>query len=120
MTDAAIALTWPFLAGVAIGAFYFGLLWLTVNQLPTTRHPGLLLLLSMGVRLAVSIVGFYRVAGGRGDRLLACLAGFIGIRVLLVSRIRPRLVSQADSQAEHRPPGTPAATKGGESPASHA
>lgn len=118
MTEVVAKLVWPFGAGLVIGAFYFGVLWLTVSRLPTARRPGLVLFLSTASRLAVTIIGFYLVSDGRGDRLLACLAGFIIVRVLMVSRIRPRSTTARTAQPEHGSAGTAAAVNGGDSTAS--
>lgn len=77
------------IAGVGLGVFYFGGLWLTVRQLPTCPWPAPLLVGSFVGRTAVVLVGFYYVMDGRGERILACLVGFIMARFLLVSRLRP-------------------------------
>jgi len=71
-------------AGAAIGAFYFGGLWLTVRKLSGSRHPAVLTVVSFWGRLAAGLFGFYLVAGGRWEGLLACLLGFIGARIVLV------------------------------------
>ena len=77
------------LAGVGLGLFYFGGLWLTVRQLPACPWPALLMVGSYVGRTAVVLTGFYFVMDGRGERILACLVGFIAARFLLVSRLRP-------------------------------
>jgi F1F0 ATPase subunit 2 len=76
-------------AGLGLGVFYFGGLWLTVKRLPTARHAAQLLLASAFVRMAVTLAGFYLVAGGEWQRLLMCLLGFFSVRVLMVRRLRP-------------------------------
>ena len=68
------------LAGVGLGLFYFGGLWLTVQQLLTIRRPVALLLVSYMGRIGVTLLGFYVVAGGHWERLLVCLLGFLIIR----------------------------------------
>lgn len=78
-----------FLAGTLLGLFYFGLLWATVRRVPTARHPALLVLGSFAVRMAVVIAAFYFVMNGRWERLAACLLGFLIVRQVMVSRIRP-------------------------------
>ena len=83
-----LVLAWA--AGIGLGLFYFGGLWLTVRQLPTCRWPAPLLLGSFVGRTAVVLVGFYFVMGGRWERMLACLVGFIMARLFLVSRLRPQ------------------------------
>ncbi|MFW6127514.1 MAG: ATP synthase subunit I, partial [Thermodesulfobacteriota bacterium] len=64
-------------------------LWLTVQRLPGARRPGLLTLLSLIIRLGVTLAGFYLVMAGRWERLLVCLAGFLLVRILLVRRLGP-------------------------------
>ena len=72
------------LAGVGLGLFYFGGLWLTVQQLLTTRRPVALLLVSYVGRIGVTLLGFYVVAGGHWERLLVCLLGFLIIKGILL------------------------------------
>ncbi len=71
-------------AGMGLGIFYFGGLWLTVRRLPTARRPAFLSLLSFFGRLGVVLFGFYLVMGSHWERLLVCLLGFLGVRVILV------------------------------------
>lgn len=78
-----------FAAGLGLGLFYFGGLWLTVRRLPTSRHPVPLMLVSFAARTAVAVVGFYFVMGGRWERALACLAGFLVMRFVLTVQLRP-------------------------------
>ena len=75
--------------GMVLGLFHFGTLWLTVRYLPRGRRPTLLTVGSFFARTAVSVLGFYLVMGGRWERLLACLFGFMVIRGFLVRRWRP-------------------------------
>jgi len=78
-----------FMAGVAVGLFYFGGLWLTIQRLPGALHPGVLTLVSLIIRLGVTLAVFYLVMAGRWERLLVCLAGFLLARILLVRRLGP-------------------------------
>jgi F1F0 ATPase subunit 2 len=71
------------LAGLALGLFYFGGLWLTVRRIVGCTRPALLMLGSFIVRLLVTLCGFYLVMDGRWERLLACLSGFIVTRFIL-------------------------------------
>ncbi len=81
-----LALAWA--AGVALGLFYFGGLWLTVRQLATRNRPVPLFLGSFLVRTVAVVAGFYFVMGGRWERVLACLAGFVMARLLLTTWLR--------------------------------
>ena len=77
------------MAGLALGLWYFGGLWLTVQRLPGARHPGFLSLVSLIIRLGLTLAGFYLVMSGKWERLLACLAGFLLMRTILVRRLGP-------------------------------
>lgn len=76
-------------AGAGLGALYFGGLWLTVRRLADARRPALLFASSFAVRTALTVTGFYFVMDGRWERALAALLGFVIVRQLLVSRLRP-------------------------------
>lgn len=78
-----------FVTGAGLGLFYFGGLWLTVQRLADSHRPVLLFAASFAVRTALTVLGFYFVMDGRWERALACLLGFIIVRQLLVSRLRP-------------------------------
>ena len=94
------------LAGAAFGAFFFGGLWLTVRKAMSAHQPALLVLSSMLVRTGLVLVGFYFVADGQWQRLLACMAGFIAAR-LIVTRLLPpaeRSGSGAVLEASHHAP----------------
>jgi len=78
------------LAGVLLGALFFGgLLW-TVHQGIASRHVALIFLGSLLLRIGVVLAGFYFVSGGDWQRLLLCLLGFILARlvVMRLSKIR--------------------------------
>lgn len=77
-------------AGIILGIFYFGGLWLTLERLSSSKNPYVLTLGSFFVRTAISLIGFYLVVrGGHWERLLVCISGFIFIKILLVYRLRP-------------------------------
>jgi F1F0 ATPase subunit 2 len=78
-----------FAAGIGVGLFYFGGLWLTVRQLHRIRRPGLLILTSLAIRLSLSMAAFTLVMAGHWERLLVCVAGFLLMRTILVRRLGP-------------------------------
>lgn len=82
-----LILSAAFLAGMALGLFYFEALWLTVRRLSSHPRPSLLMFESLLVRLAVAMAGFYVVMDGRWERLAACLAGFFIMRALVSRRV---------------------------------
>ena len=77
----------PAVAGVGLGTFYFGGLWLTLDRLMTSKNPALLTMGSYIGRLALSFLGFYAVArAGQWQGLLVCLAFFLFVRTVMVRR----------------------------------
>lgn len=78
-----------FLAGIVLGLFYFGGLWLTVNRLQQFRNPGLAFAASFAVRTAVVITGIYFLTAGQWQYIAACMLGFIVIRTILARRWGP-------------------------------
>ena len=99
-----LSLLLALVAGLGLGSFYFGALWLTVRQLPSTQRPFFLSFLSFLVRLAVTLFGFYLAMGGHWERLLVCLVGFVGIRNVLTRvwgpdrRWRPFFAKRGEKQ----------------------
>ena len=71
-----LALMWAGLAGLGLGAIFFGGLWWTVRKGAASRRPALWFVASLLLRLTVVLAGIYLVAGPHWDRLLLCLIGF--------------------------------------------
>jgi F1F0 ATPase subunit 2 len=72
------------LAGLVLGAFFFGGLMLTVRRLPTASRPTALALSSFVVRAAVVVAGLAWLAQGDWRRLAGALIGLVVMRVVLV------------------------------------
>lgn len=72
------ALTWS--AGVGLGATFFGGLWWTVRRGVLSEYPALWFLVSAVLRTSLALAGFYAASGGRWERLLLCLLGFVMAR----------------------------------------
>lgn len=83
-------LSLAFIAGTVLGLFYFGTLWLTIQPLPKMRRPELFTLGSFFLRTGITLFGFYLVMGGRWERLLGSLCGFIVMRIFLTRRLRSK------------------------------
>lgn len=84
MQSSALQLCVAALAGVALGAFFFGGLRLTVHWLESTQRPLALALASFVLRLVVATAGFVVVGSGRWERYAAALLGFVAIRMVLL------------------------------------
>ena len=84
-----------FVIGSGLGLFYFGGLWLTVQQLPVTKHPYRLIFCSFLFRFGISMFGLYLIVGGNPKlynviSLLAGCLGFLIVRTIMILFIQPR------------------------------
>lgn len=79
----AIVLVLAGAAGGVLGMIYFGGLWWTVGKVVASEQPASWLFASLMLRVAIALVGFYFVAAGHWQRLMACLIGFVFARVFV-------------------------------------
>ena len=68
-------------AGLLLGAIFFGRLWWTIRKGLSSPRPAMLFLSSAVLRMSIVVAGFYFVSNGLWQRLLACMAGFIIARL---------------------------------------
>ncbi|WP_455204050.1 N-ATPase subunit AtpR [Kaarinaea lacus] len=85
------------LFGALLGLVFFGGLWLTVRRLEQLRQPALWVSLSLLLRMAVTVFGFYWIFSGELTRLAFAMVGF------LLSRrwLRKRIASRTNDAAGH-------------------
>jgi len=86
-----LTLALAMVAGLLLGAIFFGGLWWTVRKGVSSKRPALLFLGSMLLRTGVVIAGFYVVSDGHWQRLLACLFGFAIARFIVMWHAGPPL-----------------------------
>ncbi len=89
MTIDTLFIVLAFFAGIVLGLFYFGTLWLVVRRLPSSRRPVLLVLGSFFLRMTFTLAGFYFVFGDSWQRLVLCLLGFLASRTYLIRVFGP-------------------------------
>lgn len=77
-----LILAW--LAGAALGSFFFGGLWWTVRAFAGSARGVRYLVGSQVLRMGVTVVGFYLVAGGQWQSMLFCLLGFMMTRAAVL------------------------------------
>jgi F1F0 ATPase subunit 2 len=77
-----------FLAGLLLGVFYFGGLWLTIKKVYQFKKAWLWLFLSFIGRLAVCLVFFYLLVSQNWFYLLPCLLGVLIVRFISVQIIK--------------------------------
>ena len=83
-----LTLAGSLLAGVLLGAFFFGGLWWTIRSSSPSQWSGMLFSASLLLRMAVAVTGFYLVSHGEWRKLAACLAGFLLARIAVTRLIR--------------------------------
>jgi F1F0 ATPase subunit 2 len=76
-------------AGILLGAVFFGGLYLTVRKGVSSRSPALWFFGSLVVRMSIALAGFYLVSDGSWQRLVACLLGFVAGRLIVTWSTRP-------------------------------
>lgn len=76
------------LAGILLGAIFFGGLWWTVRKGLISNHPAMWFLGSTLLRLSIALAGFYFISQGDWRKLLACLLGFFIARVMVTRLTR--------------------------------
>jgi len=72
-----------FIAGLALGIFFFGGLWFTVKKAVTAKIPAIWFFVSFILRVSVVMLGFYYISPGGWQRLIFSLIGFIIARFVV-------------------------------------
>lgn len=87
--DDPVMLVLALLAGVVIGAAFFGGLRWTVRRGSVAKRPALWFLGSLLLRMGFALAGFLLVSDGHWQRMLACLSGFVIARLVVTALTRP-------------------------------
>ncbi len=90
-----------FILGSGLGLFYFGGLWLTVQQLPVTKHPYRLMFFSFLFRLGISLFILSLIISNNPKlynviSLLVCCLGFLMVRTIAILFIQLRSPSTTE------------------------
>lgn len=75
---------WLTLAGAALGLGFFLGLWWTIRHGTRANHPALWFIGSFVLRTGLVLAGFYYLADGQWQRLIAALVGFVIVRIILL------------------------------------
>jgi len=86
----ALNLVLALMAGVSLGALFFGGLWWTVRKSFSSNQPALWFFGSSLLRTIFVLAGFYFIALGHWQRLLAALLGFALARLMVTRLTRVR------------------------------
>jgi F1F0 ATPase subunit 2 len=76
-------------AGVFLGALFFGGLWWTVKRAMSSRNPALWFSVSLALRVGLCLIGFYLVSAGGWRSLLSSLLGFVLARAVITRFLAP-------------------------------
>src|SRR5580692_1647340 len=88
MMDEALNLVLALVTGLSLGAIFFGGLWWTVRKCVSSKQPALWFFGGGLLRMTVVLAGFYLVADGHWERLLAGLLGFVMARATVTRLTR--------------------------------
>jgi F1F0 ATPase subunit 2 len=93
MSEISLLIT-ALLAGLLLGAIFYGGLWWTVRRSVSSKTLSLWLIGSFALRTIIAVSGFYGVSQGDWRRLLGCLLGFgiarIGVTCLTRVQSQPK------------------------------
>jgi F1F0 ATPase subunit 2 len=78
------------LTGVFLGILFFGGLWWTVRKGLVSKKPALWFFGSQLIRTGLTLAGFYFVSGSDWHLLVACLVGFLLVRLSLLMPFHER------------------------------
>jgi F1F0 ATPase subunit 2 len=84
-----LTLTRACAVGTGLGVVFFGGLWWTIRHGISARQPALWFFGSLLLRMAITLAGFYVVAGAHWEQLAACLLGFVTARLGVTWLTRP-------------------------------
>jgi F1F0 ATPase subunit 2 len=89
-------------AGILLGLFFFGGLWITAKKALVSTMPQLWFFVSLIIRLGVTLIVFYWVGRNHWDRMLVCLAGFIVARFVLMRFVQlPKLKKPFEKEVKY-------------------
>ena len=89
LTQIFILIIYPITAGLLLGLFYFGSLWLILKKLPHLNHPAAWISLSLLLRTMTVVFVLYLLFADSWQQLLIALSGILIARALMVNRIKP-------------------------------
>jgi F1F0 ATPase subunit 2 len=101
MMNNILYMTLAFIAGLALGIFFFGGLWFTVKKAITAKIPAIWFLGSFIFRVSVVILGLYYISPGGFQPLIISLLGFIVARFVVMHFTKSTDKKQAIKEVYH-------------------
>tara|TARA_R110002111_G_scaffold2705_5_gene18018 strand:+ start:5958 stop:6281 length:324 start_codon:yes stop_codon:yes gene_type:complete len=98
-----IQLILSLIAGMLLGAIFFGGLWMTVKNLQKVSWPWLLFLVSALSRTVITLSGFWFIGiwlspANQWQRMAGCLLGFMIARYLYTRQIKMENIALSRSR----------------------
>jgi len=88
-------------AGMVIGSFHFGGLWLTIHWLTSERSRGVKFAAGFVLRSFVTLTAVFMVSGGEWIGMTACLAGMWIMRKICILTLQPKPVGHTTKPVGH-------------------
>ncbi|MBN2369269.1 MAG: ATP synthase subunit I [Vicinamibacteria bacterium] len=100
-----LTLALALLAGLLLGAVFFGGLWWTIRRGVSSERPALWFFGGLLSRMSIALAGFYFVSGRHWERLLLCLLGFVLARLVVtwLTRLSGDRHTRPAQEASHAP-----------------
>ena len=100
-----LTLALALVAGLLLGALFFGGLWWTVQKGVSSKQPALLFFGSLLLRTSITLAGFYFIARDHWERLLVCILGFVIARFIVTRLTGPPIehLNSSAKEAGHAP-----------------
>jgi F1F0 ATPase subunit 2 len=83
-----LSLVLSLVAGILLGAIFFGGLWWTVRKVVSSKRSALWVFCSLLFRMGIVLAGFFFIAHGHWERLLISLLGFVVARPIVMGFTR--------------------------------
>ena len=93
----ALALAW--MAGGALGVIFFGGLWWTVRKGVFSSQPASWFMVSLLLRMGITLAGFYFIGRGDWKRMVLSLVGFVMARLVVTRMTRQNHPAKEGSHA---------------------
>lgn len=101
MTIDLLLIAFAFMCGVALGLFFLGCLWWTVQHLPKMRSPRSFYFATLMARMTVILVGFAGLATSGDWRMM--VAGTFGFVLTRTLGVRLSALQQPESSRPESP-----------------
>lgn len=76
------------IAGIVLGVFFFGGLYLSVQYLGKVKYPSVLMMASLIIRMAVLVGGLYLIRGDSYLNIPLALMGILLVRIIMTRQVK--------------------------------